>query len=127
MSRKLSDRSYRDYQGSVKYSLQSSSEKPGYINQSSFVKLDEVPSNSFGSAEPNAREFFSKQEENFQRFIYDIEDPSKEFETLEHLDKPTRLLFEIIKMQLMNLEHPLNIVMKRFAFYFVKHYAWQII
>lgn len=68
------------------------------------------------------------QDEDFvHRFIYELEDPTKEFETLENMDKQTKLLFEIIKDQLANEEHPLHIVTKRFAFYYFKHYLDQLV
>lgn len=43
------------------------------------------------------REFLSKEEENIHRYLYEIDDPTKEFETLENYEKQTKLLFELIK------------------------------
>jgi hypothetical protein len=69
-----------------------------------------------------SRDFQTKNEETVHRFIYELVDPSKEFETLDEMDKKTRLLFEILIEQLECEDHPIHILTKRFGFYFTKHY-----
>ncbi|CDW86425.1 UNKNOWN [Stylonychia lemnae] len=68
-----------------------------------------------------------KNDENKHRFIYDIEDPNNQSDTIEQMDKQTKLLFEVLRSQLFDNKHPLNIIIRRFSFYFVKHYSQQIV
>lgn len=68
------------------------------------------------------REFNTKDEETIHRFIYELEDPTNQLETLDTLDKQTKLLYEVIIDQLSQPDHPIHIMTKRFGFYFTKHY-----
>lgn len=68
------------------------------------------------------RGFNDKDEEAIHRFIYELEDPLNPLETLDNLDRQTKLLYEVLIEQLSQEDHPIHIITKRFAFYYTKHY-----
>lgn len=45
------------------------------------------------------------------------------FNTLDAMPETITSLFFIIKQQLKDEEHPINLVTKEFAYYFVEHYT----
>ncbi|TNV73847.1 hypothetical protein FGO68_gene8005 [Halteria grandinella] len=67
-------------------------------------------------------------DENLVRFLYSVDEHNKAQQlTLESMTVPTRQLFDVIKSQLLNPDHPLALLASRFAYYYVKHYTYQLL